>query len=92
VATGISDCWSAGSCYALAVAPTFSRGATEHADRLITEVYTSTGAPTPGSPIRVHIGATYTDVPLSSILYGAIESVTHAEIADSCTAPPACTG
>ena len=87
VATGVSDCWSAGSCYVMGFTPGFYRGTTRHADRLIFEDNPGAGAQTPGSPIRVHVGATYADVPTSSSYYGAIESLAGAEIADSCTNP-----
>jgi hypothetical protein len=90
---GTSDCWAAGRCYGVKVIDRGTgRGANAHNDISFNETYLSTGLPTPGSPVRIHVGKSFTDVPTGHWAYGAIESVLHAGIDGGCNGLQFCPG
>ncbi len=86
LATGTSDCWSAGKCYVVEIqSNAASRNANQlHNDVSFEETYLSSGAPTPGSPITIHVGKSFNDVPVNFWAYGSIESILHAGVAGAC--------
>ena len=86
LSTGTSDCWSKGRCYAVKLAGSSAarNQAIVHNDVAFQEKYLSSGLPTPGSPIAIHVGASFTDVPASYWAYPFIESALHFGIAGGC--------
>lgn len=84
ISTGKSDCWSAGRCYAVRLQGSATgRGPNVHNDITFHEAYAANGQPTPGSPVLIHVGASFTDVPVAHWAYPFIESVLHAGIASA---------
>ena len=79
LSTGISDCWTAGRCYVIALQsnPAARNPNQLHNDITFTESYASNGQATPGSPIAIHVGSSYSDVDPSFWAYPYIESVLH---------------
>jgi hypothetical protein len=90
LSTGTSDCWTSGRCYVLNVQTAATgRGANPHNDITFNETYTN-GSPTPGSPIRIHVGGSFTDVLSTHWAYPYVESVLHAGVAGACNALTYC--
>lgn len=79
-----SDCWKTGHCYVLKVSSNGRDPGVIHNDITWNETYASTDAPTPGSPIKVHVGASFTDVPKTHWAYTAVESLLHASLTSGC--------
>ncbi len=87
LSTGISDCWSKGRCYAVKLSGNSNSRNTSQAHNDVTfqERYLSSGGlATPGSPIRIHVGSSFTDVPKTHWAYPLIESALHFGVAGSC--------
>ncbi|HEX3582546.1 MAG TPA: PKD domain-containing protein, partial [Thermoanaerobaculia bacterium] len=84
ISTGTSDCWLSGRCYALKVWSPGIRTGNQHNDITFQETYLSNGQPTPGSPIKIHVGASFVDVPTTQWAYTSIESVLHNGVAGAC--------
>ncbi|MBV9478855.1 MAG: S-layer homology domain-containing protein [Acidobacteria bacterium] len=85
ISSGISDCWTAGRCYALRVASPGIRNGQPHNDITFRETYLSNGVATPGSPVTIHVGSSFIDVPVSHWAYGSVESVLHNGVATACS-------
>jgi hypothetical protein len=86
LSTGTSDCWTSGRCYVIELQsnPLARNTSRLHNDITFNETYASTGQPTPGSPIAIHVGGSYTDVASTDWAYPYIESVLHFGIDAGC--------
>ncbi len=93
---GYADCWTAGagSCYLLRINPIVPAipRRTIHIDASWPEYFSGTNAPTPGSPITVHIGSSFADVPKSHWAYGHVESILHNNLTSGCGGMNYCPG
>lgn len=92
ISAGISDCWSLGHCYAVFVLPQFAQSRPVHADIQFNETNLSTGQPTPGSPVKIHVGKSFTDVATTDWSYAGIESVLHFGVDTGCGGTQFCPG
>jgi hypothetical protein len=92
VSAGVSDCWSLGDCYAVFVLPQFAAGRPVHADIQFNETNLATGQPTPGSPVKIHVGNSFSDVPTTHWSYADIESVLHGGVDAGCGGTQFCPG
>ena len=63
ISAGVSDCWSLGQCYAVFMLPQYAQNRPVHADIQFAETDLTTGQPTPGSPVTIHVGKSFSDVP-----------------------------
>jgi hypothetical protein len=94
LSTGTSDCWTSGRCYVISLQSNpGSRNTSQlHNDITFNETYASNGQPTPGSPIAIHVGGSYTDVAATDWAYPYIESVLHFGIDAGCGGLRYCPG
>jgi PKD repeat protein len=92
ISAGVSDCWSLGHCYAVFVLPQFAQGRPVHADIQFDETNLSTGQPTPGSPVKIHVGKSFSDVEKPDWSYAEIESVLHFGVDSGCGGTQFCPG
>lgn len=93
VTDGKSDCWSAGNCYAVKIADNINtRHDGRHDDYLVQETDATTGQPTAGSPLLIHMGKTFTDALPGFWAYSYIESVLHAGVDTGCGGGQFCPG
>jgi hypothetical protein len=84
-ASGFSDCWSRGRCYVVKII-TGPRGpyAPDHNDVSFEERAVSSGLPTPASPVTIHVGKSFNDVPKTHWAYPFVESLLHLGIVAGC--------
>ena len=92
ISAGVSDCWSLGHCYAVFMLPQFAQTRPVHADIQFNETNLTTGQPTPGSPVTIHVGKSFTDVEKTDWSYAGIESVLHFGVDTGCGGTQFCPG
>lgn len=85
VSSGYADCWVYGACYSLSL-PRDPRLETSprHFDLQVAESWGRDNTPTPGSPLKIHVGASFSDVPVTHWAYAAVESALHAGLTGGC--------
>jgi len=92
ISNGVSDCWSLGKCYAVYVLSQYAQFRPVHGDIQFNETNLTTGQPTPGSPVTIHVGKSFSDVATTHWSYADIESVLHAGVDTGCGGTQFCPG
>jgi hypothetical protein len=92
VSTGVSDCWSVGRCYGVFMVPQYATNRPVHSDIQFNETNLATAQPTPGSPVTIHVGKSFTDVDINHWAYAGVESILHAGLDGGCGGALFCPG
>jgi Protein of unknown function (DUF4038)/PKD domain/Ig-like domain CHU_C associated/Bacterial Ig domain/S-layer homology domain len=92
LSAGVSDCWTLGHCYAVFVLSQHAQTRPVHSDIQFNETNLATGQLTPGSPVTIHVGKSFSDVATTHWSYAGIESVLHAGVDSGCGGTQFCPG